>query len=125
MNDLIELIEQEWFNKFIPMLSDSNSDNNFALFDLFDGNNKFMLESYPKEIDMIKFGVNEYIWTVKKDDSGDYYIVNGHSDTDRIGYFIATVPFDQQLNYKIKIISDIETLKKLGLREVLSKEGDQ
>jgi hypothetical protein len=121
VNDLIELIEQEWFNKFSPM----PSDNNYALFDLFDGNNKFMLEKYPEEISMIKSGVDEYIWTVKKDDSGDYYIVNGHSDTDRIGYFIATVPFDKQLNYKIKITTNIKTLKKLGLREVLSKEGDQ
>jgi hypothetical protein len=121
VNDLIELTETEWMNRFSPMPSDSN----YALFDLFDGNNKFMLEKYPEEISMIKSGVDEYIWTVKKDDSGDYYIVNGHSDTDRIGYFIAIVPFDKQLNYKIKITTNIKILKKLGLREVLSKEGDQ
>jgi len=121
MNDLIELTETEWINKFRPM----PSENNYALFDLFDGNNKVMLETYPEEINMIKSGVNEYIWTLKKDNSNGYYLFNGHSDTDKIGYFIATIPLDEQLNYKIKIISDIEILKKLGLREVLSKEGDQ
>jgi hypothetical protein len=109
VNDLIELTQKEWFEQFIPRITD------LALHDLFSGNNKDIVKEYPEEINFIKAGANKYIWSLSQDKDENYFLRNGFYETDSLGYFFCNVSFNEQLDYYIKIVSSVEVLKSFGL----------
>lgn len=94
MNALIELDEETWFDTFkpLPNLIDPTAS--------FDG---YMFETYGSEIEFVKSQDPNTIWTYVDGDDGGLYIVSGWQAVNRIGYFVTTLPFNEEGIYQIQI----------------------
>lgn len=102
MNDLIELTEEEWFDKFKPI--PNHIDDN-ASFQTEDGVG-YMFETYDDELAFVKSQDPNRIWTYCDGDNSGTYIFQGMRIVNRIGYFITAVPFDGSKDYQIQISSE-------------------
>jgi hypothetical protein len=101
MNEFIELTEEEWFDTFKPI--PNHIDNN-ASFQTGEGVG-YMFETYGKELEFVKAQAPNTIWTYGDGDNGSY-IWSGWHFVNRIGYFISTVPFDENKDYQIEITTN-------------------
>jgi hypothetical protein len=101
MNDLIELTEEEWFDKFKPIPNHIDDNASFN-----DGDNGYMFETYGEELDFVKSQEPNRIWTYCDGDDRGTYIFEGMRIVNRIGYFVTTVPFDANKAYQIQISND-------------------
>ena len=99
MNDLIELTEEEWFDKFKPI--PNHIDDN-ASFQTEDGVG-YMFETYDDELRFVQSQEPNRIWTYCDGDDRGTYIFQGMRIVNRIGYFVTTVPFDGSKDYQIQI----------------------
>ena len=102
MNDLIELTEEEWFDKFKPI--PNHIDDN-ASFQTEDGIG-YMFETYDDELRFVQSQEPNRIWTYCDGDDRGTYIFQGMRIVNRIGYFVTIVPFDANKDYQIQISSD-------------------
>jgi len=102
MNDLIELTEEEWFDKFKPI--PNHIDDN-ASFQTEEGVG-YMFETYDDEFAFVNAQEPNRIWTYCDGDNGGTYIFQGMRIVNRIGYFVTTVPFDGSKDYQIQISSE-------------------
>ena len=102
MNDLIELTQEEWFDKFQPI--PNHLDDN-ASFQTEDGVG-YMFETYDKELRFVQSQEPNRIWTYCDGDNGGTYIFQGMRIVNRIGYFVTTVPFDGSKDYQIQIVDE-------------------
>ena len=102
MNDLIELTQEEWFDKFKPI--PNHIDDN-ASFQTEDGIG-YMFETYGEELDFVKSHQSNRIWTYCDNDVSGTSIFQGMRIVNRIGYFVTTVPFDGSKDYQIQISSE-------------------
>ena len=102
MNDLIELTEEEWFDKFKPI--PNHIDDN-ASFQTEDGVG-YMFETYDDELRFVQSQEPNRIWTYCDGDNGGTYIFQGMRIVTRIGYFVTTVPFDGSKDYQIQVIDE-------------------
>jgi len=101
MNDLIELTEEEWFDKFKPIPNHIDDNASFN-----DGEQGYMFETYDKELAFVKSQDPNRIWTYCDGDNTGTYIFQGMRIVNRIGYFVTAVPFDGSKDYQIQISSD-------------------
>ena len=101
MNDLIELTQEEWFDKFKPIPNHIDDNASFS-----DGDNGYMFETYGEELDFVKSHQSNRIWTYCDNDFGGTSIFQGMRIVNRIGYFVTTVPFDGSKDYQIQISSE-------------------
>ena len=101
MNDLIELTEEEWFDKFKPIPNHIDDNASFS-----DGDNGYMFETYGAELDFVKSHQSNRIWTYCDGDNSGTYIFQGMRIVNRIGYFVTAVPFDGSKDYQIQISSE-------------------
>ena len=101
MNDLIELTEEEWFDKFKPIPNHIDDNASFS-----DGDNGYMFETYGEELDFVKSHQSNRIWTYCDNDFGGTSIFQGMRIVNRIGYFVTAVPFDGSKDYQIQISSE-------------------
>ena len=101
MNDLIELTEEEWFDKFKPIPNHIDDNASFS-----DGDNGYMFETYGEELDFVKSHQSNRIWTYCDNDFGGTSIFQGMRIVNRIGYFVTSVPFDGSKDYQIQISSE-------------------
>ena len=101
MNDLIELTQEEWFDKFKPIPNHIDDNASFS-----DGDNGYMFETYGEELDFVKSHQSNRIWTYCDNDFGGTSIFQGMRIVNRIGYFVTIVPFDANKDYQIQISSD-------------------
>ena len=99
MNDLIELTEEEWFDKFKPI--PNHIDDN-ASFQTEDGVG-YMFETYDDELRFVQSQEPNRIWTYCDGDDNGTYIFQGMRIVNRIGYFVTAVPFDGSKDYQIQI----------------------
>ena len=99
MNDLIELTEEEWFDKFKPI--PNHLDDN-ASFQTEDGIG-YMFETYDDELRFVQSQEPNRIWTYCDGDNSGTYIFQGMRIVNRIGYFVTAVPFDGSKDYQIQI----------------------
>ena len=99
MNDLIELTQEEWFDKFKPI--PNHIDDN-ASFQTEDGVG-YMFETYDDELRFVQSQEPNRIWTYCDGDNSGTYIFQGMRIVNRIGYFVTTVPFDGNKDYQIQI----------------------
>jgi len=102
MNDLIELTEEEWFDKFKPI--PNHIDDN-ASFQTEDGVG-YMFETYDDELRFVQSQEPNRIWTYCDGDNSGTYIFQGMRIVNRIGYFVTTVPFNGSKDYQIQISSE-------------------
>ena len=102
MNDLIELTEEEWFDKFKPI--PNHIDDN-ASFQTEDGVG-YMFETYDDELAFVKSQDPNRVWTYCDGDNSGTYIFQGMRIVNRIGYFVTTVPFNGSKDYQIQISSE-------------------
>lgn len=102
MNDLIELTEEEWFDKFKPI--PNHLDEN-ASFQTEDGVG-YMFETYDDELRFVQSQEPNRIWTYCDGDVSGTYIFQGMRIVNRIGYFVTTVPFNGSKDYQIQISSE-------------------
>jgi hypothetical protein len=116
MNELIELTEQEWFDKFKPLPNHLDPNASFN-----DGEQGYMFETYGKELDFVKNQEPNRIWTYTDGDNGDTYIFQGMGIVNRIGYFVTAVPFSGSKDYQIKI-SDADIYECENCGEVWEDE---
>ena len=98
MNDLIELTQEEWFDKFKPIPNHIDDNASFS-----DGDNGYMFETYGEELDFVKSHQSNRIWTYCDNDFGGTSIFQGMRIVNRIGYFVTSVPFDANKDYQIQI----------------------
>ena len=98
MNDLIELTEEERFDKFKPIPNHIDDNASFS-----DGDNGYMFETYGEELDFVKSHQSNRIWTYCDNDFGGTSIFQGMRIVNRIGYFVTIVPFDANKDYQIQI----------------------
>ena len=98
MNDLIELTQEEWFDKFKPIPNHIDDNASFS-----DGDNGYMFETYGEELDFVKSHQSNRIWTYCDNDFGGTSIFQGMRIVNRIGYFVTIVPFDANKDYQIQI----------------------
>jgi hypothetical protein len=75
---------EEWVNRFKPIKN--HIDSNASM----DG---FMFETFGKEMEAVQLAQPECVWTLRESD-GVEYIVSGHRQVDRVGYFITEKPYD-------------------------------
>ena len=101
MNDLIELTQEEWFDKFKPIPNHIDDNASFS-----DGDNGYMFETYGEELDFVKSHQSNRIWTYCDNDFGGTSIFQGMRIVNRIGYFVTLVPFDANKDYQIQISSE-------------------
>ena len=101
MNDLIELTQEEWFDKFKPIPNHIDDNASFS-----DGDNGYMFETYGAELDFVKSHQSNRIWTYCDNDFGGTSIFQGMRIVNRIGYFVTLVPFDANKDYQIQISSE-------------------
>ena len=101
MNDLIELTQEEWFDKFKPIPNHIDDNASFS-----DGDNGYMFETYGEELDFVKSHQSNRIWTYCDGDNSGTYIFQGMRIVNRIGYFVTIVPFDANKDYQIQISND-------------------
>ena len=101
MNDLIELTQEEWFDKFKPIPNHIDDNASFS-----DGDNGYMFETYGEELDFVKSHQSNRIWTYCDNDFGGTSIFQGMRIVNRIGYFVTIVPFDANKDYQIQISND-------------------
>jgi hypothetical protein len=101
MNDLIELTQEEWFDKFKPIPNHIDDNASFS-----DGDNGYMFETYGEELDFVKSHQSNRIWTYCDNDFGGTSIFQGMRIVNRIGYFVTIVPFDANKDYQIQISSE-------------------
>ena len=101
MNDLIELTQEEWFDKFKPIPNHIDDNASFS-----DGDNGYMFETYDEELAFVKSQEPNRIWTYCDGDDRGTYIFEGMRIVNRIGYFVTTVPFDDSKAYQIQISND-------------------
>ena len=101
MNDLIELTEEEWFDKFKPIPNHIDENASFS-----DGDNGYMFETYGEELDFVKSHQSNRIWTYCDNDFGGTSIFQGMRIVNRIGYFVTIVPFDANKDYQIQISNE-------------------
>jgi hypothetical protein len=102
VNDLIELTEEEWFDKFKPI--PNHIDDN-ASFQTEDGVG-YMFETYDDELAFVKSQDPNRVWTYCDGDNSGTYIFQGMRIVNRIGYFVTTVPFNGSKDYQIQISSE-------------------
>ena len=102
MNDLIELTEEEWFDKFKPI---ANHIDDNASFQTEDGVG-YMFETYDDELKFVQSQEPNRIWTYCDGDDRGTYIFQGMRIVNRIGYFVTAVPFDGSKDYQIQISND-------------------
>jgi hypothetical protein len=98
MNDFVELAEEEWFDAFKPL--PNHIDKNAAF---NDGEKGYLFETYGAELEFVKVQDPNRIWTYAEGDDGGTYISSGWQIVNRLGYFISTVPFDDNKDYQIQI----------------------
>ena len=101
MNEFIELTEEEWFEQFKPIPNHIDDNASFN-----DGEHGYMFETYGAELDFVRSQEPNRIWTYIDGDVSGTYIVQGMGIVNRIGYFVTTVPFDDNKAYQIQISSD-------------------
>ena len=101
MNNLIELTQEEWFDKFKPIPNHIDDNASFS-----DGDNGYMFETYGEELDFVKSHQSNRIWTYCDNDFGGTSIFQGMRIVNRIGYFVTIVPFDANKDYQIQISND-------------------
>ena len=101
MNNLIELTQEEWFDKFKPIPNHIDDNASFS-----DGDNGYMFETYGEELDFVKSHQSNRIWTYCDNDFGGTSIFQGMRIVNRIGYFVTSVPFDDSKDYQIQISND-------------------
>jgi hypothetical protein len=101
MNDLIELTEEEWFDKFKPIPNHLDDNASFN-----DGEQGYMFETYDEELRFVQSQEPNRIWTYCDGDNTGTYIFQGMRIVNRIGYFVTAVPFDGSKDYQIQISSD-------------------
>jgi hypothetical protein len=78
-----------WFNKFKPIK------NHLDKYAGPDGS--YMFETYGEEYDFVKEQDNKYVWTWVQGDMSDV-IIAGHHWVNRLGYYVATVPWDDEFD---------------------------
>jgi hypothetical protein len=98
IDGVVQLTEEEWFDKFKPLPNHLDENAQFT-----DGDQGYLFETYGKELDFVKAQEPNRIWTHCEDDSGNTYIYQGMRIVDRIGYFVTAVPFDGSKDYQIQI----------------------
>jgi hypothetical protein len=117
MNDLIELTQEEWFDKFKPIPNHIDDNASFS-----DGDNGYMFETYGEELDFVKSHQSNRIWTYCDNDFGGTSIFQGMRIVNRIGYFVTIVPFDANKDYQIQISSE-DIYECLNCNEVWEDEA--
>lgn len=98
MPDLVQLTEDDWFDKFKPLPNHLDPNASFN-----DGDHGYMFETYGKELEFVKAQEPNKIWTYCDGDDGGTYIFEGYRMVDRIGYFVTTLPYNETQSYQIQV----------------------
>lgn len=60
----------------------------------------YMYETYGEEYEMVKKHIekkgNNYVWTLIQGDNGNLYLTAGWHFINRFGYFLTTIPFENE-----------------------------
>jgi hypothetical protein len=85
----------EWEAKFKPIK------NHFRPND----HNEQMFETYGEEVDFVSKADNKYVWTFLQGDMSDL-IVAGYHYVNRLGYYISTVPWENEDDYVLLSVQE-------------------
>jgi hypothetical protein len=96
MDTFIEMDFDEWVAEYQPITN--HIDKNAS----FDG---LMFETYGEEYEAVKSANPNCIWMYGDGDDGGSYIWSGWGFVNRLGYFITTKPFPDNVTIQIKVSS--------------------
>jgi hypothetical protein len=96
METFIEMDFDEWVAEYQPI------PNHLDKHSSFDGT---MFETYGDEYEFVKAANPNCIWMYGDGDDGGSYIWSGWGFINRIGYFITTKPFPDNVTIQIKVSS--------------------
>lgn len=94
MSKFIEMDLETWDTIFKPQQNPIDDNASFG---------GVMFETYGDELEYVQATDNHYIWTYGDGDDGGGYIWNGYHYINRIGYFISTVPWEDDVTYQVQV----------------------
>lgn len=96
--NLTELELDEWIESYKPQVNHLDEDASFD-----DGDGGIMYETYGPEHDYVcSMNLKRRVWTYIDGEDGTY-IVNGYSFVNRIGYFVAEIPYSDDEFFQIRV----------------------
>lgn len=101
MDTFIEMTMEEWEAKYKPITNHIDTNASFQN----ESGSGIMFETYGDEYEFVKQANPNNIWTYGDGDDGGSYIWNGWSLINRLGYFITTEPFPDNVTIQIKVSS--------------------
>lgn len=95
-NTMIEMTEDQWWNKFQPMKNH------------FDSRGAYRFETYGAEGEYVYKVDPHFVWTEMEGDDGGIYIVEGRHYVNRMGYYITSYPWKDDESYDICALEPTE-----------------
>ena len=92
MNKFVLLDDDDWFDRYKPMINHIDPDNDIQF------NDWHMKE----ELNYLRLMYKERrVWTCVDDDDGQPVTVNGMAFVNRIHYYVCEVPYDPDTDYVV------------------------
>lgn len=89
----ITMTEDEWFEKFQPMINHIKQAER--------GGNSVIFETSGSDAEYVFKIDYRYVWTEVEGDDGEVYIVSGRHYVNRLGYYITAYPWNENEQYEI------------------------
>ena len=110
MSKQVSLTWSEFVEQFQPIRNMFSKDEDQQMF-----------ETYGAEVDFVKNVPNDNVWTYLEVEGGTV-ITNGFHYVNRLGYFITTVPAEEDTEYEIDLEMWTESCHDCGEAETLDGE---
>ena len=95
----LEISLDDFFDKYKPIENHLDDNRSF---------NGCMFETYGEELEFVKSQDPSTIWMYGDGDDGGTYIWSGWGFVNRIGYFITSIPYEDDTDYQIQVLYDDE-----------------
>ena len=99
---VIELTEDEFDDRYPLITNHLNPDASWVIGD----GPGCLFETYGEELDFILTQDPRTIWTFVDGDDGNQYVMSGYHLVNRIGYLISTIPFPEDADIEVSILTD-------------------
>ena len=110
MSKQVSLTWSEFVEQFQPIRNVFSKDEDQQMF-----------ETYGAEVDFVNNVPNDNVWTYLEVDGGTV-TTNGFHYVNRLGYFVTTVPAEEDTEYEIDLEMWTECCRDCGEAETLSGE---
>ena len=101
-NTMTQITEDEFDTKYPLITNHINPNASWA----FGEGPGCLFETYGEELDFVRAQDPRTIWTLVDGDDGNQHVISGYHLVNRIGYLISTIPFPEDAEIEVPILTD-------------------